>query len=87
MIFHNQRNRKSADGAEVALRPFEPLIVQFLVLELCHALLAGPLVLLAVGLLAVHAAVFDEAAGRAALEPDGAALAAAALSAAGAHVG
>ena len=47
------------------------MIVQLLVLELCCALLARPLVLLAVGLLAVHAAVLDEAAGRAVLELDG----------------
>ena len=49
----------------------EPLTVQLLVLELCHALLARLLVLLAMGPLAVHAAVLDEAAGRAVLEPDG----------------
>ncbi|EJK53564.1 hypothetical protein THAOC_26975, partial [Thalassiosira oceanica] len=47
------------------------LAVQFLVLELCHALLASLLVQLAVGPLAVHAAVLDEAAGRAVLELDG----------------
>ena len=47
------------------------LIVQFLVLELCCALLACLLVLLAVGLLAVHPTVLDEAAGRAVLELNG----------------
>ena len=85
MILYRKRNRKSADGAEVDLQPLG-LIVQFLVLELCRTLLTCHLVLIAVGLLAVNAAVFDEAAG-AALELDGAALAAAALPAAGAHVG
>ena len=49
----------------------QPLTVQPLVLELCDALLAGLLVLLPMGPLAVHAAVFDEAAGRAVLELDG----------------
>ena len=48
-----------------------PLTVQLLVLELCRKLLARLLVLLAVGPLAVHAAVLDEAAGRALLELDG----------------
>jgi len=48
-----------------------PLAVQSLVLEFCCTLLAGLLVLLAVGFLAVHAAVLDEAAGRAVLELDG----------------
>ena len=46
------------------------LAVQPLVLEFCCTLLAGLLVLLAVGLLAVHAAVLDEATGRAVLEFD-----------------
>ena len=49
-------------------RSLEPLTVQLLLLQLCRALLAGLLVLLAMGPLAVHAAVLDEAAGRAALE-------------------
>ena len=84
MLFHRQRNRQSADRAGVPLRPLEPLVVQFLVLELRRTLLTRPLVLSAVGLLAVHAAVLDEAAGRAALELDGVVLA---LPAAGAHVG
>jgi len=47
------------------------LAVQLLVLELRGTLLAGLLMLLAVGLLAVHAAVLDEEAGRAILELDG----------------
>ena len=51
----------------------QPLTVQLLVLELCRALLARLLVLLAVGLLAVHSAVLDEAAGRAVLQLDSAA--------------
>ena len=67
MLIHWQRNRQCADRAEVVLWPLEPLIVQFLVLELCHTLLTCPLVLPAVGPLAVHAAVLDEAAGRAVL--------------------
>ncbi|EJK59051.1 hypothetical protein THAOC_20774, partial [Thalassiosira oceanica] len=71
MLIHRQRNRQSADRAEVPLRPLEPLAVQLLVLELGRALLARPLVLLAVGPLAVDAAVLDEAAGRAVLELDG----------------
>ena len=49
----------------------EALAVQPLVLQLCYTLLAHLLVLLAVGPLAVHAAVLDESAGRAALELDG----------------
>jgi len=54
------------------------LAVQPIILQLCHALPAGILVLLPVmGPLAVHAAaVFHETAGRAVLELDGAALAA-----------
>ena len=44
------------------------LTVQLLVLQFGRALLACLLVLLAVGPLAVHTAVFDEAAGRAVLE-------------------
>ena len=47
-----------------------PLTVQLLVLELCCTLPARLLVLLAMGLLAVHATVFHEAAGRAVLELD-----------------
>ena len=47
------------------------LAVQLLVLELGRTLLAGLLVLLAMGLLTVRTAVSDEAAGRAALELDG----------------
>ncbi|EJK61585.1 hypothetical protein THAOC_17900 [Thalassiosira oceanica] len=71
MIFNVQGNRQSAERAEVPLRPLVPLTVQLLKLELCRALLACLLVLLAVGPLAVHAAVLDEAAGRAVLELDG----------------
>ena len=71
MLIYGKRYRQSADRAEVPLRPLVSLIVQFLVLELCCALLACLLVLLAVGLLAVHAAVLDEATGRAVLELDG----------------
>ena len=65
-----ERNRQGADWAEVSLRPIVSLTVQSFVLELCRTLLAYLLVLLAVGLLAVHAAVFDEAAGGAVLELD-----------------
>ena len=49
----------------------ETLAVQMLVLELCCALLARLLVLVAVRPLAVHTAVLDEATGRAVLELDG----------------
>ena len=55
------------------------LAVQLLVLELSNALLACLLVQLAVCLLAVNAAVFDEVAGIAALELDGAAVSLAAV--------
>ena len=59
------------------------LTVQPLVLQLRRAFLACALVLLAVGLLAVDAAIFDEEAGRAVLEPH----AVASLSSAvGAHI-
>ena len=51
--------------------PLQPLTVQPLVLEFCRALLARLLVLLVVCFLAVHAAVFHEAAGRAVLQLDG----------------
>ena len=71
MIIRWQRNRQSADRAEVPLHPLEPLTVQLLVLQLGRTLLACLLVLLAVGPLAVHAAVLDEAAGCAVLELDG----------------
>jgi len=70
MLAHWQRNWQGADRAEVFLRPLVPLTVQLLILELCRTLLACLLVLLAVGPLAVHAAVLDEAAGRAVLERD-----------------
>ena len=49
-----------------------PLRVQTLVLQLGRAFLTGLLVLLAVGLLTIHAAVFDEEAGGAVLKLDGA---------------
>ena len=61
----------SADRAEVPLWSLLSLIVQLLVLQLRYTFLACLLVLLAVGLLAVDTAVFDEAAGRAVLELDG----------------
>ena len=48
----------------------QPLTVELLLLEHRCALLAHLLVLLAMGPLAVHSAVLDEAAGRAALELD-----------------
>ena len=67
---HWERNRQSADRAEVPLRSLVPLTVQLLVFELSCTLLARLLVLLAVGSLAVHAAVLDEAAGIAVLELD-----------------
>ena len=70
MLLHRYGYRHSTDRAEVPLRPLEPLTVQLLVPELSSAFLAGLLVLLAVGPLAVHAAVFDEAACRAILELD-----------------
>ena len=71
MILHWKRDRQSADRADLKLWPLVTLRVKLLVLELGRALLAGFLVLLAVALLAVHAAVLDEAAGRAVLELDG----------------
>ena len=52
------------------LRPLVSLIVKLLVFQLGCALLACLLVLLAVGLLAVHPAVLDEPTGRAVLELD-----------------
>ena len=70
MLIRGQGNRQSADGAEVFLRQIMSLVVQFLVLEHCRTLLAGLLVLLAMGPLAVHAAVLHESTGRAALELD-----------------
>ena len=74
-----------ADRTEAPLRSFVPLAVQPgpLVFQLGRALLAGLLVLLAVGLLAVHAAVFDKEAGRAVLELDAVATL---LPAVGAHI-
>ena len=61
--------------------------VQLFFLQFSRALLADLFVLLAMGPLAVHAAVLDEAAGRAVLELDGAPLAVNRTSpAVGAHV-
>ena len=71
-----------AYGAELSLGSIVPLAVKPLVLQLGRTFLAGLLVDLAVGLLAVHAAVFDEEAGRAVLELHAVA---ALLSAVGAH--
>ncbi|EJK59267.1 hypothetical protein THAOC_20535 [Thalassiosira oceanica] len=58
-------------GQKSPSRPIKPLTVQLLVLELGCTLLARLLVLLAVGPLAVRAAILDEAAGRAVLQLDG----------------
>ena len=66
-----ERNRQGADRADVSLRPLVSLRIKTLVLELGCALLACLLVLLAMGLLTVHAAVLDKAAGRAVLELHG----------------
>ena len=85
MLIHLQRNRQSADWAEVPLWPLVSLAVQLLVFQLRRAFLAGALVPLAVGLLAVDAAIFDEVTGRAVLELDRATLASTAFSAVGAH--
>ena len=63
MFIHWKRDRQCAERAEVPLRPLVSLPVQLLVLELSRALLAGLLVQLAMGPLAVHAAVLDESAG------------------------
>ena len=82
MITGRQRDWQCADRTKVLLHPLLPLTVQLLVLQLCRALLAGLLVLLAVGLLTVNTAVLDEAAGRAALELDGVATELAAVGAA-----
>ena len=71
MLIDWQRYRQRANRAVAPLRPLVSLTVQLLVLELCRPLLARLLVMLAVGPLAVHAAVLDEAAGRAVLELDG----------------
>ena len=71
MFIHWNRDRQRADRAEVLLHSIVSPTVQLLVSELCCTLLACLLVLLAVGLLAVHAAVLDEAAGRTVLELDG----------------
>ena len=76
-----ERNRQGADRADVSLRPLVSLRIKTLVLELGCALLACLLVLLAMGLLTVHAAVLDEVAGIAVLELDGVAPVLAAVSA------
>ena len=62
--------RQCAYRAEIPLGPLPTLAIQLLVFELGRTFLACLLVLLALGLLAVHAAVLDEAAGRAVLELD-----------------
>jgi len=72
MITHGLWDQQSADRAEVTIWPPVSLTVQLLVLDCGHALLARLLVLLAVGLLAVNAAVFHKSAGHAVLELDGA---------------
>ena len=71
MLIRGQGNRQCAERAGVTLRPLESQAVQLLVLQLRGAFLTGPLVLLAVGPLAVHATILDEAAGSAVLELDG----------------
>ena len=68
ILVHGYRNRQRAYRAEVLLRSLVSLIVQPFVLQFGRALLACLLMLLAMGPLAVHAAVLDEAAGRAGLE-------------------
>ena len=68
MLACRYRHGQRAYGTEVPLRPLVSLVVQPLVFQLGRALLAGLFVDLAVGLLAVHATVFDEEAGRAVFE-------------------
>ena len=68
MFTHGYWNRQGAYRAGISLRSLLPLTVQLFVLQLRHTLLAGSLVLLSMGPLAVHAAVLDEAAGRAVLQ-------------------
>ena len=70
MLAHRQRYWQCTYRTEVTLRPLVAFSVQHLVLQLGRAFLACLLVLLAVGLLAVHAAVLDEETGRAVLELD-----------------
>ena len=70
MATYGEGNRQGADRTKIPLLPLESMAVQLLVLEICRTLLAHLLVLLAVRLLAVHAAVLDEAARRAVLQPD-----------------
>ena len=73
-LSHGQWDRQRTDRAEISLWTLLSLAVQLLVVELSRTLLACLLVLLAMGPLAVHAAVPDEAAGRAVPERDSAAL-------------
>ena len=70
MLAHWEGNRQRAYRAKVSFRPLVPLPVQPFLPQLGGAFLADLLVLLAVGPLAVHAAVFNQAAGGAVLELD-----------------
>ena len=70
MLVHGKRDRQRAYRAEIPLGPLLPLAVQSLVFQLRDTLFARSLVLLAMGFLAVHAAVLDEVASRAVLELD-----------------
>ena len=70
---------------EIPLRPFEPLTVQLLVLQLGCTLLARLLVQLAMCLLALHAAVLDEETRSAVFQLDGTAFAVSVFPAVGAH--
>ena len=70
MFVHREWHSKQTDRTKVSFRSLVTLAVQLLVLDLRRALLACLLVLLAVDLLAVDAAVFDEEAGRAVLQLD-----------------
>ena len=86
MAIRGERDRQSADWAEVPLGPLVTLAVQLLVLEFGSALLACPPVLLAMVPLAVHSAVLDEEARIAVLQlDDGAALDVSVFPAVGAH--
>ena len=68
MLVHGKRDRQRAYRAEIPLGPLLPLAVQSLVFQLRDTLFARSLVLLAMGFLAVHAAVLDEVAGLTVLE-------------------
>ena len=72
MLIYKKRNRQRADRAKFSFRSLESLSVQPLVLQFDGAFLACLLVLLAVGPLTVHAAIFDEKTGRTFLQHDGA---------------